>query len=70
MGISSERLRLEWISAAEGQKFAELIRDMDEKLKAFGPNKIREENARAKPNLERMLRHRTPSAQVVSAKID
>lgn len=70
MGISGERLRLEWISAAEGQKFAELIRDMDEKLKTLGPGKIREENERAKPNLERMLRHATPSLQVVSAKMD
>jgi len=70
MGISGERLRLEWISAAEGQKFAELIRDMDEKLKALGPSKIREENDRAKPNLERMLRHTTLSPQAVPAKMD
>lgn len=70
MGISGERLRLEWISAAEGQKFAELIRDMDDKLKALGPGKIREENDRAKTNLERMLRHTTGSPQVVSAKIE
>jgi heterodisulfide reductase subunit A len=69
-GISGDRLRLEWISAAEGQKFAELIRDMDEKLKALGAGKIREENDRAKPNLERMLRHSTPSLQAVSAKIE
>jgi len=67
MGISGERLRLEWISAAEGQKFAELIRDMDQKLQAIGSEKIREENARAKPNLERMLRRTVIPAQIVHA---
>jgi len=66
-GISGERLRLEWISAAEGQKFAELMREMDQKLNAIGPEKIREQNARAKPSLERMLRHTVIPAQVVHA---
>jgi heterodisulfide reductase subunit A len=69
-GISGERLRLEWISAAEGQKFADLIRDMNEKLKALGSNKVREENEKAKPNLERMLKHSTPPQQTITAKIE
>ena len=69
-GISGERLRLEWISAAEGQKFADLIRDMNEKLKSLRPNKVREENEKAKPNLERMLKHSTPPQQTITAKIE
>jgi len=32
-GISGERLRLEWISAAEGRKFADLIGNMDRNSK-------------------------------------
>ena len=37
MGIEDERLRLEWISAAEADKLKEVIDDMVEKLKALGP---------------------------------
>ncbi len=33
LGIGSERLRLEWISAAEGEKFAHVIKDFTEKLR-------------------------------------
>jgi heterodisulfide reductase subunit A len=32
LGIRPERLRLEWISAAEGQKFAKVMRDMEAAL--------------------------------------
>ena len=37
MGIEPERLRLEWISAAEGDKVKAVVNDMVEKLKAMGP---------------------------------
>jgi F420-non-reducing hydrogenase iron-sulfur subunit len=37
MGIEPERLRLEWISAAEGEKVKSVINDMVEKIKALGP---------------------------------
>ena len=37
-GIESERLRLEWISASEGDKFAAIVRDMVEEIKKLGPN--------------------------------
>lgn len=36
-GIDPERLRLEWISAAEGRKFAEVMDDFTEQLRARGP---------------------------------
>jgi heterodisulfide reductase subunit A len=29
LGIRPERLQLEWISAAEGPRFAEIMRDLD-----------------------------------------
>jgi Fe-S oxidoreductase/coenzyme F420-reducing hydrogenase delta subunit len=40
VGIGSERLRLEWISAAEGEKFASVIKDFTEKLRSKGPSHL------------------------------
>lgn len=37
LGIEPERLRLAWISASEGQKFAETIREMVDEVKKLGP---------------------------------
>ncbi len=38
MGIEPERLRLEWVSSGEGEKFAKVIREMTEQLKKLGPS--------------------------------
>jgi len=40
LGIGSDRLRLEWVSAAEGEKFASVIKDFTEKLRIKGPNPL------------------------------
>ena len=45
LGLEPERLRLEWISAAEGDKFAKVIREMVEDLKGMGPCLLRAEEA-------------------------
>lgn len=37
LGIEPERLRLEWISSAEGTRFAEVAREFTEQLKSLGP---------------------------------
>ncbi len=37
-----DRLRLEWVSAAEGKKFQETITDFVEKIRALGPNPLKE----------------------------
>ena len=37
-GIEPERVRLEWISASEGDKFAAVVKDMVEQIKKLGPN--------------------------------
>ena len=37
MGIAQPRLRLEWISASEGEKVARVIREMTESLRTLGP---------------------------------
>jgi F420-non-reducing hydrogenase iron-sulfur subunit len=40
-GIEPERFRLEWISASEGQKFAQVMTDMVEAIKKLGPSPYR-----------------------------
>ncbi len=37
-GLEEERFRLEWISAAEGPKFAKIADEMTKTLKDLGPN--------------------------------
>jgi F420-non-reducing hydrogenase iron-sulfur subunit len=40
-GIEPERLRLEWISASEGDRFATVIKDMTDQIKKLGPSPLR-----------------------------
>jgi F420-non-reducing hydrogenase iron-sulfur subunit len=37
LGIEEQRVRLEWISAAEGEKVRRVVNEMTEQLKALGP---------------------------------
>jgi F420-non-reducing hydrogenase iron-sulfur subunit len=39
-GIEPERVRLEWVSASEGQRFAGIVLDMTERVRALGPSRI------------------------------
>jgi len=41
LGLEPERLRLEWVSASEGDRFAMVIRDMTKELKKLGPSPLR-----------------------------
>lgn len=36
-GIEEERLRLDWISASEGERFAEMVNEMTETVRRLGP---------------------------------
>jgi F420-non-reducing hydrogenase iron-sulfur subunit len=38
-GLEKERLRLEWVSVAEGKRFAGLVNEMTEALRKLGPLK-------------------------------
>ena len=40
-GLEPERLRLEWVSASEGDRFATVIKDMTEEIKKLGPSPLR-----------------------------
>jgi len=37
LGIDPRRFRTHWVSASEGQKFAEIVRSMSEDIKSLGP---------------------------------
>jgi F420-non-reducing hydrogenase iron-sulfur subunit len=40
-GLEPERLRLEWVSASEGDRFATVIKDMTEEIKKLGPSPLK-----------------------------
>jgi F420-non-reducing hydrogenase iron-sulfur subunit len=40
-GIEPERLRLEWVSASEGDRFAAVVREMVEEIKKLGPSPLK-----------------------------
>ncbi len=42
LGIEPARLRLEWISSAEGVRFAEVAREFTEQIKSLGPSTLKQ----------------------------
>lgn len=42
MGLEPERLWFRWISASEGQKFADTMTEISDSMKKLGPNPIKE----------------------------
>ena len=43
LGLESDRIRLSWISASEGPRFAQVITEYTEKTKKLGPNPTKKE---------------------------
>ena len=39
-GIDPRRLRLEWVSASEGDRFAKVVNEMTEEIRSLGPLKL------------------------------
>jgi coenzyme F420-reducing hydrogenase delta subunit/predicted transcriptional regulator len=39
-GLEPERLRLEWVSASEGERFAELVKEFTNQIKSLGPSPL------------------------------
>ena len=48
VGFESDRLALEWVSAAEGLRFSRLITDFVEKVKLLGPNPLKKKEEKIK----------------------
>lgn len=40
LGLESERLQLSWVSAAEGNRYAEVVNSFTKKIEKLGPNPI------------------------------
>jgi len=40
LGLEKERIWIRWVSASEGQKFADTMKEMTEEIKKLGPNPI------------------------------
>jgi F420-non-reducing hydrogenase iron-sulfur subunit len=41
-GLEQGRFRLEWVSASEGPRFAQVMRDVTEQVRALGPSQYRQ----------------------------
>ena len=37
LGIEDERVRLEWVSASEGDRFASIVDEMTDQIRQLGP---------------------------------
>ncbi|MGB9676377.1 MAG: hydrogenase iron-sulfur subunit [Candidatus Bathyarchaeales archaeon] len=58
LGLSPERFRVEYVSAAEGVKFAEIVMEMTAQMQALGKERIKAENEKLRPFLENMLKRK------------
>jgi heterodisulfide reductase subunit A len=58
LGMSPERFRVEYVSAAEGIHYAEVITEIDADMKALGKEKIMAENAKLRPIIDNMLKRK------------
>ncbi len=70
LGISPERFRVEWISAAEGEKYARVITEMSETLKSIPREQILAENREARETIERRLQRWKNSPQMAALMAD
>ena len=70
LGLSPERFRVEYVSAAEGVKFAEIVREITEQMHALGKDRIKAENEKLRPILENMLKKKGDSAMQETPKME
>ncbi len=47
-GINPERVTIEWVSGAEGPRFAEKVTQFTDKIKSLGPNGFKARAQKAK----------------------
>jgi F420-non-reducing hydrogenase iron-sulfur subunit len=40
MGVEPQRVQVGWVSASEGQKFAEVVTEVTKEIKEIGPNRL------------------------------
>jgi hypothetical protein len=66
LGLSPERLRVDYVSSAEGEKFVNIVKEMTDQLKAIGKEKIIAENAKLYPTLDNMLKRKAAANQAAA----
>jgi heterodisulfide reductase subunit A len=59
LGLNPDRLHVEYVSAAEGVKFAEIVKEITAQMGALGKDRIKAENEKMRPILENMLKKKT-----------
>jgi len=52
IGIDPQRIRMSWVSASEGRKFADVITEVTEEIKKLGPLQSFKENVNGHPKTE------------------
>jgi len=62
LGLSPERLRVDYVSSAEGEKFVKIVKEMNDQMKALGKEKILKENAKLRPIIENMLKRKAAAS--------
>ncbi len=68
LGISPERFQIHYFSAAEGGPFSQEMKKLAQTLKDLGVERIKAENEKAQPVLEKMLKRKVKAAAPVEAK--
>lgn len=48
MGVEPERVKIDWVSASEGERFTRIVKEFVEELKRLGPNPLKEDAQRCK----------------------
>jgi heterodisulfide reductase subunit A len=67
MGMTPGRFRIEWISAAEGDKYARVINEMQELLESISQEELHKEVERLRPEMEKRARRIREVPQVEEA---
>jgi heterodisulfide reductase subunit A len=62
LGIRPERLQLEWISAAEGRKFARTMAELAELVKQVTPEEMKDAQRIVRENWSKLVKSGTVSA--------
>ena len=70
LGLSPERLRIDYVSSAEGPKFVAIVKEMTNQMKELGKEKIMAENAKLRPTLENMLKRKAASSAPAAKSAD
>jgi len=67
MGVSAGRFRVEWISAAEGEKYARVVNEMQKVIYDLGKEKLMKEIETLRPEMEKRARRMYDVPDVISA---